>query len=148
VCPKDATKTEEFCAEYLCIFAKLSPQLRQIMIQEDLSTIDSDTRFMERVRRAQQMVNLSIKLGIPQSGEIFTSFADPCKDHSSSSLDAAAMRGTRGADSGRRPLKRDTSKIQCFYCHQLGHYKRECLKMKQDKETGGTVYKARKSFKK
>jgi hypothetical protein len=56
--------------------------------------------------------------GKPQKEEYAQSFATKFKRH-----------GRKKKYDSRKKFKRDMSKVQCFECHDYGHYKRNCPKL-------------------
>jgi hypothetical protein len=47
------------------------------------------------------------------------------------------------SNGGRNKKKHDFSKVECFNCHQFGHYQNKCPHPRTDKEIEGTVAEAR-----
>ena len=41
-----------------------------------------------------------------------------------------------GAKSVKRKVSQPTSESECFYCKKKGHWKRDCLKLKEDQKNG------------
>lgn len=44
-----------------------------------------------------------------------------------------------GAKSAKRKVSQPTSESECFYCKKKGHWKRDCLKLKEDQKNGTVV---------
>ncbi|XP_056694470.1 uncharacterized protein [Spinacia oleracea] len=44
-----------------------------------------------------------------------------------------------GAKSEKRKVSQPTSESECFYCKKKGHWKRDCLKLKEDQKNGTFV---------
>ncbi|XP_056692630.1 uncharacterized protein [Spinacia oleracea] len=44
-----------------------------------------------------------------------------------------------GAKSEKRKVSQPTSESECFYCKKKGHWKRDCLKLKEDQRNGTVV---------
>ncbi|XP_056689832.1 uncharacterized protein [Spinacia oleracea] len=44
-----------------------------------------------------------------------------------------------GAKSEKRKVSQPTSESECFYCKKKGHWKRDCLKLKEDQKKGTVV---------
>ncbi|XP_056684413.1 glycine-rich RNA-binding protein RZ1B-like [Spinacia oleracea] len=53
--------------------------------------------------------------------------------------DKASPTKQTGAKSVKRKVSQPTSESECFYCKKKGHWKRDCLKLKEDQKNGTVV---------
>ena len=52
---------------------------------------------------------------------------------------ASPTKQSGGTKSEKKKVSQPTSESECFYCKKKGHWKRDCLKLKEDEKNGTVV---------